>query len=117
MSLLGETLRESLATDDYDETIDGTIPGGGEAVVATLEATGASQLAGQVMAEGQYTLRADWHDDSGTVVRQETVASGVSGGTWTDLDLVPRATRVEIVVEDDGVLSGDLNVNATVLLS
>lgn len=117
MSLLGETLRESLATDDYDETIDGAVPDGGEAVIASLSATGASHLAGQVVANGQYTVRVDWNDENGAVVRSETIASGVAGDTWTDIDLTPKATQLDVVISDDGVLAGDLTASATVQLA
>lgn len=65
-----------------------------------LTATGADRLRGRVQSSGSYDVAVEWLDGAGSVIFTESVASGVAGGTATDLDLLAVGTNVNVVVTD-----------------
>lgn len=63
----------------------------------SLAATGADALDGRVTASGTHDVAVEWQLSTGTVVKTESVASGVAGGTWTDLTGLEAITPYAVV--------------------
>ena len=82
---------------------------------ASLAASGAERIRGQVTSSGGYDVQAVWQDDAGNTIRTETLATGVTGGNWTDIDVVAKSPYVDIVVADTS--GADQTVDATVHVS
>lgn len=113
MSMLAQTLREALGAFQGADATGVAVAADTEETIFTLEAPGARQVAGQVVADQGYDAHLDWEAADGTVLRRETLATGVTGGTWTDFDVPVRASTVRLVVaENAGLTSGDIIIDA-----
>lgn len=97
-----EEIVPTTSTDNsHEATIGGSLQSGGETAVAELSMPGAETIQGQVTSTGTYTVRLDWRDGDGNVVRAEKFAENVSANSWTDLDgVVPKSPYVDVVVVD-----------------
>lgn len=114
MSLLAETLRDALGTFQGADAAGVAVAADTEEILFTLDAPGASRLVGQVTADQGYDAHLDWEAEDGTVLRRETLASGATGGTWTDFDVPARAATARLVVaENAGLTSGDIIADAS----
>jgi hypothetical protein len=73
---------------------------GGTVTVASLSAIGAESLHGQVQSSGSYDVSIDWTDGTGTVIRSETVATGVAGGSWTEINADAKGPNADVIISD-----------------
>jgi len=68
--------------------------------VASLAAVGTESLHGQAKSTGSYDLAVEWLDAAGGVIRSETLASPVAGGTWTDINVDARSPYADVIITD-----------------
>lgn len=92
---------------------NGKALGSGENIKSNiLDVRGCDELVGRVnRATTSYDVQVEWLDNEDNVIFTEDIATGVAGGTATDLDdnnnFVPaRAINARIVVKDAGSGSG-----------
>ena len=97
-----DAVNDTVATEDADSAAHNaeTVAADGQ-TSSTLSALGADRLAGRVEASGSYSVELVWLDDSGAEVFRDTVASGVAGGTATELDELAIYSDVQVVISDD----------------
>lgn len=98
-TLAGTLPREYTNTDEGFAS-GAALAGNGETVVASLSAAGAESLHGQLKSTGAYDVRIDWKNSAGTVIREETIASAVTGGNWTDLNQDAKSPYADVVIVD-----------------
>jgi len=80
--------------------VDEGIPAGDHLSISFSE-PGAERLSGQIQLSDSYDVDIEWREKSGNVVRTESVASGVSGGTWTDIDQTLKSAYFNVVITND----------------
>lgn len=97
---LGDVDVTDLPDSDYAEA-DGAALDAGTTNTYTLSAAGADSLDGRVRASGTYDVSVEWQLSTGTVARSNTVATGVTGGTWTDLSGLTAVTPYAAVKVTD----------------
>lgn len=97
-------------TSDSDSINGATLPADSE-VVMNLSLVGTESLIVQAKSTGSYNLVVRWKDNTNTVIREETVSSSVSGGSWTDFNIDSKSDSADVVVVDNS--SSEQTVNAT----
>jgi len=86
-------------TDDASFLNGAALTADGE-VTISVAAQGAERLAGRVVSTGSYDVAVTWQDDAGNDLFTETVASGIAGGTSTDLDLAAVSPYAVVTISD-----------------
>jgi len=103
----GNALRTSLSGELPDSAYaewSKTLVGANDSLTKSLTAPGADALDGRVKGGNQYDAYVRWRAETGVLIKENHIASGVSGGTWTDISgLTAISTEVEVeVVETSG---------------
>jgi len=81
---LGEVEVNALPDADFVSGAGDTL-GASSSVTYSISALGADGLDGRAKSSGSYDLEIRWMDGNGNVLQTTSVASGVAGGTWTDI--------------------------------
>ncbi|AFD02307.1 putative protein 26 [Haloarcula hispanica icosahedral virus 2] len=97
---LGDVDVTDLPDADYVEAAGATLASGTTNSYAPV-AVGADALDGRVKASGTHDVSVEWQDSNGNVVKTNSVASGVAGGTWTDLGGLTAITPYPVVKVTD----------------
>lgn len=66
----------------------------------TMAAVGADRLRGRVSSSGSYDVQVSWLAEDGTELFVDEIASGVAGGTATDIDLIAIGPEATVSVVD-----------------
>lgn len=97
---LGDVDVTDLPDSDYAESEAQTLTANGS-VDLVLTATGADALDGRVKSSGTYDVVVEWQTSGGNQIKSTTVASGVAGGTWTDISSETAVTPFAVVRIND----------------
>lgn len=109
---LGDVDVTALPDNDYAEAVGASLSGGATNTY-TLTAQGAEHLDGRVKSTGSYDVTVDWQTSGGTVITTDTVATGVAGGTWTDLtDLTAVTPFAAVNVTDTSTNAQTVDIAA-----
>jgi hypothetical protein len=96
---LGDVDVTDLPDADFAATTGEALAGNGSNTYA-LTAVGADALDGTVVSSGQYSVTVDWEDGSGNVVTSTDVATGVAGGTETDISETSVTPYATVTISD-----------------
>jgi len=95
----------NVSAESFD---NGAALASGGTLTRTLSASSAKALTGRVVrASTSYTVEVDWKDDAGNVLFTDSVASGVTAGTETDINIDPAPSPYcDVRIVDAGSASG-----------
>jgi hypothetical protein len=97
---INEILDELQTESDFGFDNGTSLNANGE-VTTQLQAQGGDGIEGQAKSSGSYNVSIRWEDDSDNTIREENIASNVTGGDWTDINKNAKSAFATVVVSDN----------------